>query len=275
MKRRAILFLIILLGTQSLLSQGLSRKAIKLRQEIFMTTSKYYNLDYGYAIIHIQNQDTILFNNNDFPMASMNSLPIAVSIMDRVDRDRASLDRVVDKNSGKTLDMLMGEMLKEESGDALSSILDRVISPRKVGRYLKKNGFSDIRLKHRPRDINNKPDLGYINSSTPLAMANLMASTAYSDILKERSREYIRELISRNGVKDIPDKVGVYALGGVGSINSFGVVQAYNKTTLIEIDNENHIVVSVFIQNAKLKDKVLEDIISNIITLTYKAYSNE
>lgn len=297
---KKILFVILfILGVNSLsFSQSLDSKLYSLRKNVIISLSKYGPMDIGVGIIHVQRKDTMHFNNNyQYPMQSVYKLPIAVAVLDKVSKGKLSFDKKIkinkslilenthsplrDKYGVKDMELSIGELLKymvsESDNNACDILLKKVVSPKKVNRFVKRLDIDNIKILSTEAQMHANPDLAYDNYSTPLAMCDLLYKVFYTDVLNDITRDYLKGIMTTKTntrlEKNLPKNVLFYHKTGTGPMNPKRVIQSVNDVGVMEIDKDNHIIISVFMKDINLTYDQAEEIIARIGEIVYKTYS--
>ncbi|MFV0501236.1 MAG: class A beta-lactamase [Bacteroidales bacterium] len=298
---KKILFVILfVLGINSLsFSQSVDPKLYALRKNVILALSKYGPMDIGVGIIHVQKKDTMLFNNNYlFPMQSVYKFPIAVAVIEKMSKGEFGCDKKIkikkdlilenthsplrDKYGVKDMELsvcdLLSFMVTESDNNACDIILKKIVSPKKVNKFVKSLGVDSINIISTEAQMHANPDLAYDNYSTPLAMCNLLYKIFYTDVLINMSRDYLKVLMfSKTDTrlrKYLPEDVLFYHKTGTGPTNPKGVIQSVNDVGIMEIDKNNHIIISVFMREIDITYEQAEEIMAKIGEIVYKTYSN-
>lgn len=298
---KKILFVILfVLGVNSLsFSQSVDPKLYALRKNVILALSKHGPMDIGVGIIHVQKKDTMHFNNNyHYPMQSVYKFPIAVAVLDKVSKGELALDKKIkikkslilenthsplrDKYGVKDLELSLGELLenmvKFSDNNACDILLKKVVSPKKVNRFVKRLDIDNIKILSTEAQMHANPDLAYDNYSTPLAMCDLLYKVFYTDVLNDITRDYLKGIMTtktntRLG-KNLPKNVLFYHKTGTGPINPKRVIQSVNDVGVMEVDKDNHIIISVFMRDIDITYEQAEEIMAKIGEIVYKTYSN-
>lgn len=298
---KKILFVILfVLGINSLsFSQSVDPKLYALRKNVILALSKYGPMDIGVGIIHVQKKDTMLFNNNYlFPMQSVYKFPIAAAVIEKMSKGEFGCDKKIkikkdlilenthsplrDKYGVKDMELsvcdLLSFMVTESDNNACDIILKKIVSPKKVNKFVKSLGVDSINIISTEAQMHANPDLAYDNYSTPLAMCNLLYKIFYTDVLINMSRDYLKVLMfSKTDTrlrKYLPEDVLFYHKTGTGPTNPKGVIQSVNDVGIMEIDKNNHIIMSVFMRDIDITYEQAEEIMAKIGEIVYKTYSN-
>ncbi|MEA3068478.1 MAG: beta-lactamase class [Sphingomonadales bacterium] len=153
--------------------------------------------DVGIAALDLNSGESIsIKGNTPFPMASTVKVAVAALYLAQVDHGRRSLDDTINGQSARSL---MARMLIHSDNRATDILLKDLGGPGAVHDWLRDNGVSGVRvdrtiaeLLHSKRDLWDRRD-----SSTPVAMVELLRRIYTADLIKPESRNYLLDLMSR------------------------------------------------------------------------------
>jgi beta-lactamase class A len=153
--------------------------------------------DVGIAALDLNTGETVsIKGNTPFPMASTVKVAIAALYLAQVDQGRRSLDDTINGQSARGL---MARMLIHSDNRATDILLADLGGPRAVHNWLQDNGVTGLRvdrtiadLLHSKRDLWDRRD-----SSTPVAMVDLLKRIYKAELIKPESRNYLLDLMSR------------------------------------------------------------------------------
>ena len=153
--------------------------------------------DVGIAALDLNSGETVsIKGNTPFPMASTVKVAVAALYLAQVDNGRRSLDDVI---NGQTARSLMKRMLVHSDNRATDILLADLGGPRAVHDWLQDNGVQGLRvdrtigeLLHSKRDLWDRRD-----SSTPVAMVDLLRRIYRAELIKPQSRNYLLDLMAQ------------------------------------------------------------------------------
>lgn len=153
--------------------------------------------DVGIAAIDLNTGETVsIKGNTPFPMASTVKVAIAALYLAQVDNGRRSLD---DSIEGKSARSLMARMLIHSDNIATDILLKDLGGPSAVQNWLHDNGVSGLhidrtiaQLLHSKRDLWDRRD-----STTPVAMVDLLRRIYKAELIKPESRNYLLDLMAQ------------------------------------------------------------------------------
>src|SRR3954463_5542122 len=153
--------------------------------------------DVGIAALDLRTGETVsIKGSTPFPMASTVKVAVAALYLAQVDNGRRSLDDTINGQSARSL---MKRMLVHSDNQATDILLADLGGPRAVHDWLQANGVTGLRvdrtiaeLLHSKRDLWDRRD-----SSTPVAMVDLLRRIYKAEFIKPQSRDYLLDLMAQ------------------------------------------------------------------------------
>src|SRR5438067_9152212 len=153
--------------------------------------------DVGIAALDLNSGETVsIKGNTPFPMASTVKVAVAALYLAQVDNGRRSLD---DSINGQSARSLMKRMLVHSDNQATDILLADLGGPHAVHDWLQANGINGLRvdrnisdLLHSRRDLWDRRD-----SSTPVAMVDLLRRIYKAELIKPASRNYLLDVMAQ------------------------------------------------------------------------------
>lgn len=153
--------------------------------------------DVGVAALDLNTGETVsIKGNTPFPMASTVKVAIAALYLAQVDHGRRSLDDIINGQSARSL---MARMLIHSDNRATDMLLKDLGGPSAVHNWLEDNGVTGLRvdrtiaqLLSAKRDLWDRRD-----SSTPVAMVDLLRRLYKAELIKPESRNYLLDLMAQ------------------------------------------------------------------------------
>jgi beta-lactamase class A len=153
--------------------------------------------DVGIAALDLSTGETVsIKGNTPFPMASTVKVAVAALYLAQVDHGRRSLDDTI---NGVSARRLMRRMLVHSDNRATDVLLNDLGGPRAVHDWLQDNGISGLRVDRNIADLlRSKRDLwDRRDSSTPVAMIDLLSRIYKAELIKPESRNYLLDLMAQ------------------------------------------------------------------------------
>ncbi len=153
--------------------------------------------DVGIAALDLNTGETVsIKGNTPFPMASTVKVAIAALYLAQVDHGRRSLDDTINGVSARNL---MKRMLIHSDNHATDILLKDLGGPDAVHDWLQDNGITGLRVDRTIAQLlNSKRDLwDRRDSSTPVAMVQLLQRIYKAELIKPESRNYLLDLMAQ------------------------------------------------------------------------------
>ena len=255
--------------------------------------------DVGVCIIGLENNDTITFNGNGrFPMQSVYKFPVALAVLNQVDKGILSLDKkiFVKKKEllSKTWSPLREKYPKGNVKISLAELLTYTVSmsdnngcdilfklmggTKMVNDYIHNIGIKDIAIVATEEEMHKDWNVQFTNWCTPIAMGNLLNKFNKGEILSQKSTKFLMRVMEETstGPKRIKGllpagTIVAHKTGSSGS-NEVGIIGALNDVGIVTLPNGNHFAIVVFISNTTADENVCEKIIAEITKVVWDRY---
>ena len=153
--------------------------------------------EYGIAALDLRTGKTVSINGDmAFPMASTVKVAVAAAYLTQVDHGRRSLDQAI---GGRSARSLIEAMLVHSDNYATDLLIRNLGGPGTVQQWISWHGLNGIsvdrtiaQLLRDRRDLRDPRD-----SSTPLAMIELLKKIESGDVLKPQSRSFLQATMAR------------------------------------------------------------------------------
>jgi beta-lactamase class A len=173
-----------------------SPNLLSLEQQLnSMVSSK--SADVGVAALDLNSGEAVsIKGNTPFPMASTVKVAVAALYMAQVDNGRRSLDDTINGQSARSL---MRRMLVHSDNQATDILLADLGGPAAVHDWLQANGMKGLRVDRTIAELlRSKRDLwDNRDSSTPVAMVDLLKRIYKAELIKPESRNFILDLMAQ------------------------------------------------------------------------------
>jgi beta-lactamase class A len=153
--------------------------------------------DYGFAAFDYSTGQVVSFNGDKhYPMASTMKIAVAAAYLAEVDAGRRSLH---DTAGGATALSLMNRMMVRSDNHATDLLINMLGGPRAVDHWLRSHGLNGIRVdRNIAQLLAARRDLWDVrDSSTPVAMLELLRLVDGDKALTPRSREMLVDMMRR------------------------------------------------------------------------------
>src|SRR5579872_1240820 len=153
--------------------------------------------DVGIAALDLNSGETVsIKGNTPFPMASTVKVAIAALYLAQVDNGRRSLDDTI---NGQPVRTLMRRMLIFSDNHAADILFKDVGGPHAVQAWLQDNGIKGVHVDRTIAQLlSSKRDLwDRRDSSTPVAMVELLRRIYKAELIKPDSRNYLLDIMAQ------------------------------------------------------------------------------
>lgn len=153
--------------------------------------------DVGVAALDLNTGETVsIKGDTPFPMASTVKVAIAALYLAQVDAGQHSLDERI---NGAPVRSVMYRMLVYSDNRAADTMFRAVGGPRAVHDWLRDNGIAGVRVDRTIAQLlSDKRDLwDRRDSTTPIAMVNLLKRIYTAELIKPASRNYLLDLMAQ------------------------------------------------------------------------------
>ena len=153
--------------------------------------------DVGLAALDLTTGETVSINGNTpFPMASTMKVAVAAAYLSQVDHGRRSLN---DRIAGQSARNLIERMMIHSDNRATDVLLKDLGGPSALQQWVSFQGVANFRVDRTiARLLADRRDLWDVrDSSTPLAMIDLLRRIDRGKVLQPESRSYLMDVMSR------------------------------------------------------------------------------
>ena len=153
--------------------------------------------DVGIAAVDLRSGELVAVKGDvAFPMASTVKIAVAANYLAQVEHGRRSLD---DRIGGRSARSLMEAMIIRSDNHATDVLIRDLGGPDILQSWLTQSGISGLRIdRNIAQLLRAKRDLYDVrDSSTPLAMIELLRRIDNGSLLRPSSRSYLLELMAR------------------------------------------------------------------------------
>jgi len=254
----------------------------------------------GISIIGPGGKDTLSINGNKhFPMQSVYKFPIALAVLDRVDRGTMTLgqaihiskaDLVPDTwsplrnaypagNVDLPLDSLLKYTVSYSDNNGCDILLRLLGGTHVVDRYVRNLGISDMSIVATENEMHQGWEVQYRNWSSPRAMARLLQLYSDGGILSEASRNYLWQLMAATATAPgrikgwLPPEAIVAHKSGSSGTNDEGLAAATNDIGIIAFPDGRRVALAVFVSDSDASDVERDAVIASIARAVWDAYA--
>ena len=290
------LFIPILLAVTSAVRAQQFKELNQKLQKIVTTHSAIT----GIAIRHIESKKLLTVNNvYNYPMQSTFKFPLAMYILDNVDKGKLKLTQKVhinkadlhkntwsplrDKYPDGNVDLTITELLDytvSKSDNNTCDILFRLAGgPKVVDKYIHGLGVKDIAIVATEAQMGAAWKVQYSNWTFPESMTILLDGLYNKRFLSESSSSLLMKLMTESANSDkrikgmLPKSTKVAHKTGTSGTDKDGMTAATNDVGIITLPNGKHLAIAVYVCDSKETAEMNEQIIAEVAKAAYDEFS--
>lgn len=253
----------------------------------------------GVAAINLKTNDTLSINGTEhFPMQSVYKFPLALAVLDKIDKGELSPDQKTfvrkeellpktwsplrekypEGNVFVTLDEILSLTVSQSDNNGCDILFRLIGGPDVVNNYIHSLGIEDIAIVNTEEEMHNDWEAQYRNWSIPLAMARLLYKFYYDDFLTKKSKDYLWQIMinTSTGPKRIkgllPEGTVVAHKTGSSGEDEKGMAPATNDVGILQMDDGSGFVIAVFVSDAIADEETRDKVIAQISRTIYDTY---
>jgi beta-lactamase class A len=250
----------------------------------------------GVTATVLETGESVSLNRNQrFPMQSVYKFPIAMAVLDRVDRGKLKLDQkirietsdivrgsqILDRESigvELTLVQLLKYMVSDSDNTACDVLLRLIGEPKIVTQYLRGIGVKDIVVANTEQELRQNPTLQYRNDATPDAAVVLLHTFHEGKGLSKSSQALLRRLMTetttgKQRIKGLLPNGTVVAHKTGTSATVKGVTAATNDVGLVTLPNGQNLAIAVFVSDSTAEAAIRERAIAQVTRTVWDDWS--
>ncbi|MEZ5026251.1 MAG: class A beta-lactamase, subclass A2 [Chitinophagales bacterium] len=234
-------------------------------------------------------------------MQSVFKFPIALAILDRIDKHEFSLqhkihitpkemikdtwspmrDSFPNGNVNITFENLLKYMVAESDNIACDVLLHHLGKPKVVQKYINKKGIEDFYMKYNEAGMHKKWKNQYRNVCSPNAMVQLLTDFYKGKIISDINTKFLYDVMvstwtgKNRIVKLLPPNTEVAHKTGSSGKNNSNMYSAVNDAGIITLPNGKHLAIAIFVNDAYADFEILEETIAKIAKAIYDTYSKQ
>lgn len=255
----------------------------------------------GISIENLESGDTLSLNGTyHCPMQSVFKFPIALTILNQVDKGTLSLEQKLhisksvlsdtntwsplrDKCSTRDTDITINELLQfmvsESDNIACDILLEKAGGPKQVEDFIHSLRVSGIAIAATEKEMHTNNSLQYKSWCEPIEMTHLLKLFYEGKCLSKASTDYLMKIMieTTTGAQRIKGllpsgTVVAHKTGSSGTKDGF--TPATNDAGIITLPNGKHLIVTAFVTDSKASDSTRDVAIAQIAKLTYDKMGN-
>jgi beta-lactamase class A len=214
--------------------------------------------DYGIAALDLNTGQQVSINGDEpFPMASTVKVAVAAAYLAQVDHGRRSLD---DRIGGRSARSLMEAMMIRSDNHATDVLIRDLGGPKAVQQWVDWNGLTGIRVDRTIAQLlRARRDLWDVrDSSTPVAMVQLLHKLDRGKVLKPWSRSVLQDMMGR--CKTGKNRIRGLLPANVRVENKTGTLSGYTSDVgFITLPNGHRVAVAVFARGGANRPRTIAE----------------
>ena len=258
---------------QPVTDQGLEAKEA-LRKGL-LDSAANYDLRVGLSVIELETGDSLLFLQQErFAMQSVYKFPLALAVLDKVERGELSLDhrlffnkKVLDRYGWSPLkkqnpkseftlsvDSVIMYMIAYSDNLACDKLFDLIGGPAMAQNFMRQKGFKDIDIKFTEAQVGEDYRRMDSNACKPAMMSSLLRDFFEGKIIQQNHRDYLLNYMINDSSSHkrilglLPKEIKVAHKTGTGGTGDTLMI-ACNDIGIVYLPNGRHLALSVFTGN--------------------------
>ncbi len=239
----------------------------------------------------LSNGKTFVVNKNvKFPMQSVFKFPLAMAILNQVDKGRLTLDQKIlvtkkdllpntwsplrEKYPEGNVEVPLAEILAftvSQSDNNGCDILFRLLGgTANVQKYVRSIGVKDIAIRATEEEMAKEWSVQFTNWCKPKAMLQLLEIMYRGGKLSKSSNDFLWKTMLEtstgpNRIKGLlPAETSVAHKTGTSGTNDKGITAAINDAGIVALPNGKKFAIAVFVANSPDEPKFSESVIAKI-----------
>lgn len=244
----------------------------------------------GVGIMGLEDRETFLFNEGlRYPMQSVYKFPLAMAVLDQVDKGKLSLNQKIrvtpkdllpntwspirEKYPKGNVDLKLSEILAytvSQSDNNGCDILFRLLGgPKKVDAYVQNLGVKSIVIAATEEEMHSEWKVQFTNWCKPRAMLRLLDILYKGKALSKTSNDFLLKIMTEttsgpNKIKGLLPKNAQVAHKTGLSDTKDGILAATNDAGIMTLPNGEHVAIVVFVSNTPVDEKTRDGVIAQI-----------
>lgn len=295
MKLNRRFYIILILALQTIIFAKTDSTRTKIEQIIQQAKGKV-----GVTIIDLKSGDTLSFNGNEhFPMQSVYKFPLALAMLNQVDKGKFTLDQKIhikkeyllpntwsplkekypQGNVDITLDELLSYTVSQSDNNGCDILFRLLGGPKVVNKYIHDIGIKDIAIVATEEEMHKEWSIQYNNWSTPTAMGKLLQKFYNGDILSKKSKDYLWQVMVNTSTGPgkikglLPEGTTVAHKTGSSGEDEKGIAAATNDAGIVSISADKNFVIVILVSESSAKEEDRDKVIAQIARTAWDSYS--
>jgi beta-lactamase class A len=284
-----------------LFSNALFAQENNLKAEI-ADISKEVDGIVGVGVMNLKSKETMIWNeDHKFPMQSVFKFPLAMTVLNLVDKKKLSLEQKIhltkkdyfaktyspmrDKYPEAEVDVTLAELLTYTvslSDNIACDILFRLVGGVKVvDNYIHSLGVTDIAIVANEEQMHSSWEVQYTNWCQPKAMLELLDIFYQGKKISKPGSDFLWKIMTDGptGAKRIKGLIGSDALvahkTGTSGSSSQGLMGGVNDVGIVKLKKGQDFAIVIYVSDTHAKTEALEEVIAKIAKVAANYFSNK
>jgi beta-lactamase class A len=251
----------------------------------------------GMAMTSLEDGDTMTLNGQDrFPMQSVFKFPLAMAVLDQVDKGKLNLDQVIHvrkdelmldtwspirekfpKGTNMKLRDILAYTVSQSDNNGCDLLFRLVGGTGYVDKYIHSIGIDSLAIKATEQQMGTAWNVQYTNWSSPVAMLGLLKKVYSGKYLSKTSNDFLLKMLKEtttcpNRMRGLLPKDAVVAhKTGTSGTNDAGLTAATNDVGIVTLPNGKHYAIAVFVSNSKANEATRDAVVAQLTRLFWDA----
>ena len=253
----------------------------------------------GVSILGLESRDTLNYNaQSRLVMHSVFKFPIAMTVLNLVDKGKYKLDQKIKIRKGDMLPAkmysplrdkypdgaeiplgeILGYMVSQSDNTACDFLLKKIGGPKVVNDYIHSLGVKGISIVASETDMASAWEVQYTNWAKPADLVRLLDIFYSGKALSKESNDFLMKIMlttttGPNRLRGLLPKDAVIAhKTGTSPTNAEGLSPATNDIGIITLPNGKHLAIVVMVCNSKADETTREAVIAKIAKAAWDIY---
>lgn len=253
----------------------------------------------GVGIMDLKSRETLLLNDkHKFPMQSVFKFPLAMAVLDQVDKSKLLLTQKIhiaktDLNPDTwsplqkkfpegdfdvSIEELLSYTVSQSDNNACDILFKLVGGPENVNTYIHSLGVKDINIVATEEEMSKGWAVQYTNWCKPSAMLQLLDVFYEGKTLSKSSNDFLMKIMVEtstgpNKIKGLlPKDTKVAHKTGASGTNDKGITAASNDVGIITLPNGKDIAVVLFVSDTPVDEKTRDGVMAKVAKAAWDYY---
>jgi beta-lactamase class A len=284
-----------------LFSNALFAQENNLKAEI-ADISKEVDGIVGVGVMNLKSKETMIWNeDHKFPMQSVFKFPLAMTVLNLVDKKKLSLEQKIhltkkdyfaktyspmrDKYPEAEVDVTLAELLTYTvslSDNIACDILFRLVGGvKEVDNYIHSLGVTDIAIVANEEQMHSSWEVQYTNWCQPKAMLELLDIFYQGKKISKPGSDFLWKIMTDGptGAKRIKGLIGSDALvahkTGTSGSSSQGLMGGVNDVGIVKLKKGQDFAIVIYVSDTHAKTEASEEVIAKIAKVAANYFFNK